>query len=156
MLNNRRKSHSTPLFPFFDNEQTLVRENRRRTPDRRVNNIGVDSNDESVKEATRLFLWHKKEVCELFPSTNEIIVGRAQNCELIFQNRYTSRHHASFKFENGEFTITDHSTNGTYIKSDEGEAFLMGEIIELHGSGIVSLGAPIEYVEKDVIHYICP
>ncbi|MFK7814759.1 MAG: FHA domain-containing protein [Gammaproteobacteria bacterium] len=153
---DRRITDNAPPFPFFDSEQTLVRENRRRMPDRRINNIQIDNNEESTKEATRLFLWHKEEVCELFPSTDEIIVGRAQACELIFQNKYTSRQHARFKFENGEFTITDHSTNGTYIKNDEGEVFLMGEKMELHGSGIVSLGTPIEYVEKDVIHYFCP
>ncbi len=155
-LDDRRVTDNAPPFPFFDSEQTLVRENRRRMPDRRINNIQIDGNEESTKQATRLFLWHKEEVCELFPSTNEIIVGRAQTCEIIFQNKYTSRQHARFKFENGEFIITDHSTNGTYIKNDEGEVFLMGERMELHGSGIVSLGTPIEYVEKDVIHYFCP
>ena len=113
MLSDRRKSDSAPLFPFFDKEQTLVQENRRRIPDRRINNIEIDSNYKSAKKATRLFLWHKDEVCELFPNTNEIIVGRATNSELIFQNLYISRHHASFKFENGKFIITDHSTNGT-------------------------------------------
>lgn len=153
---DRRRSDTEPPFPFFDSEQTLVRENRRRMPDRRINNIEIDSRNENTKEATRLFLWHKEEVCELFPGTEEIIVGRAQTCGLIFQNRYTSRQHAKFKFENGEFTISDQSTNGTYIKNDEGEMFLMGEKMELHGSGIVSLGTPIEYVEKDVIHYFCP
>lgn len=157
MLGDDRRRPDTELpFPFFDSEQTLVRENRRRMPDRRINNIEIDNSDASGKEATRLFLWYKEEVCELFPSTDEIIVGRAQSCGLIFQNRYTYRQHARFKFENGEFTITDHSTNGTYIKNDEGEMFLMGEKMELHGSGIVSLGTPIEYVEKDVIHYFCP
>lgn len=155
-LEDRRLSEDAPPFPFFDSEQTLVRENRRRIPDRRINNIEVGSNEESEKEATRLFLWHKEEVCELFPSTEEIIVGRAQTCGLIFQNRYTSRQHARFSYDNGDFTLTDHSTNGTYIKNDEGEMFLMGEKIELHGSGIVSLGTPIEYVDKDVIHYFCP
>jgi hypothetical protein len=155
-LEDRRESDDAPPFPFFDSEQTLVRENRRRIPDRRINNIEVDSNEESEKEATRLFLWHKEEVCELFPNTEEIIVGRAQTCGLIFQNRYTSRQHARFRYDNGDFTLTDHSTNGTYIKNDEGEMFLMGEKIELHGSGIVSLGTPIEYVDKDVIHYFCP
>lgn len=155
-LDDRRKSDDAPPFPFFDSEQTLVRENRRRMPDRRINNIEIDSNDGSAKEATRLFLWHKEEVCELFPSKDEIIVGRAQTCGLNIQNRYASRQHARFKFENDCFTITDHSTNGTYIKNGEGEMFLMGEKMELHGSGIVSLGTPIEYVEKDVIHYFCP
>jgi hypothetical protein len=155
-LEDRRLPEDAPPFPFFDSEQTLVRENRRRIPDRRINNIEVDSNEESEKEATRLFLWHKEEVCELFPNTEEIIVGRAQTCGLILQNRYTSRQHARFMYDNGDFTLTDHSTNGTYIKNDEGEMFLMGEKIELHGSGIVSLGTPIEYVDKDVIHYFCP
>ena len=155
-IEDRRRSDTEPPFPFFDSEQTLVRENRRRIPDRRINNIEIDNSNASIKEATRLFLWHKEEVCELFPGTEEIIVGRAQSCGLIFQNRYTSRQHSRFRFENGEFTITDHSTNGTYIKNDEGEMFLMGEKMELHGSGIVSLGTPIEYVEKDVIHYFCP
>lgn len=155
-LEDRRKSEDSPPFPFFDSDQTLVRENRRKLPDRRINNIEIESNEESGKEATRLFLWHKEEVSELYPSTEEIIVGRAQKCGLIIQNRYTSRQHARFLFEEGCFTITDHSTNGTYIKNDEGEMFLMGEKMELHGSGIVSLGTPIEYVEKDVIHYFCP
>ena len=156
LLDERRESDIAPPFPFFDSEQTLVRENRRRIPDRRINNIKIAGSNDSEKEATRLFLWHKEEVCELFPGTDEVIVGRAQSCGLIFQNRYTSRQHARFKFVDGEFTITDHSTNGTYIKNDEGEMFLMGEKMELHGSGIVSLGTPIEYVEKDVIHYFCP
>lgn len=153
---DRRITDNAPPFPFFDSEQTLVRENRRRMPDRRINNIQIDNSESSTKEATRLFLWHKEEVCELFPNSEEIIVGRAQSCELIFKNKYTSRQHARFSFENGQFTITDHSTNGTYIKNDEGEVFLMGEKMELHGSGIVSLGTPIEYVEKDVIHFFCP
>ena len=153
---DRRESDSCPPFPFFDSDQTLVRENRRRIPDRRINNIEISSGADPEKEATRLFLWHKEEVCELFPESNTIIVGRAQTCGLIFKNRYTSRQHARFEFDDGNFTITDHSTNGTYIKNDEGEMFLMGEKMELHGSGIVSLGTPIDYVEKDVIHYFCP
>ncbi|MGH1538020.1 MAG: FHA domain-containing protein [Gammaproteobacteria bacterium] len=161
-IEDRRVADDEPPFPFFDNEQTLVRENRRKIPDRRINNIEVNDGIEvtnieaSDKEATRLFLWHKEEVCELFPSSNEIIVGRTETCALIIENRYTSRQHARFKFENGGFSITDHSTNGTYIKNDEGEMFLMGEKIELHGSGIVSLGTPIDFADKDVIHFFCP
>jgi hypothetical protein len=155
-LTDRRTATDCPPFPFFDSEQTLVREDRRRIPDRRINNIQIQSSDEPSKEATRLFLWHKDEVCELFPDSDLVIVGRSHSCGLVFQNRYTSRQHARFTFEDGEFFITDHSTNGTYIKNDEGEMFLLGEKMELHGSGIVSLGTPIDYVEKDVIHYFCP
>jgi len=153
---DRRTTNSCPPFPFFDSEQTLIREDRRKTPDRRINNIEISGIESPSSETSRLFLWHKEKVCELFPDSDTIIVGRAQDCGLIFLNRYTSRQHAKFQYENGIFTITDHSTNGTYIKNDEGEMFLMGEKMELHGSGIVSLGTPIDYVEKDVIHYFCP
>ena len=153
---DRRAQIHSPAFPFFDSEQTLVREDRRRTPDRRINNIEIQVSDKGESATSRLFLWYKDDVCELLPDSPAIIVGRSPNCELIFSNRYTSRLHAKFEYGDGEFSVTDHSTNGTYIKNDEGEIFLMGEKLTLHGSGIVSLGTPIEYVEKDFIHYFCP
>ncbi len=153
---DRRAQMHSPAFPFFDSEQTLVREDRRRIPDRRINNIEIHSGEKSDTTKSRLFLWYKDDVCELLIDSPSVIVGRASNCELVFQNRYTSRQHARFEYDNEEFTVTDHSTNGTYIKNDEGEIFLMGEKLTLHGSGIVSLGTPIEYVEKDFIHYFCP
>lgn len=153
---DRRAQAHSPAFPFFDSEQTLVREDRRRMPDRRINNIEIHGGDKSETAKSRLFLWYKDDVCELLPDSPAIMVGRSPNCELNFYNRYTSRIHAKFEYENEEFTVTDQSTNGTYIKNDEGEIFLMGEKLTLHGSGIVSLGTPIEYVEKDFIHYFCP
>jgi len=154
--NDRRSIELSPAFPFFDSEQTLVREDRRHIPERRINNIQIQSSEKSETATLRLFLWYKDDVCELMPESPTVIVGRSASCELIFYNRYTSRQHAKFEYEDGEFTVTDHSTNGTYIKNDEGEMFLMGEKMPLHGSGIVSLGTPVEYVEKDVIHYFCP
>ncbi len=153
---DRRAQVHSPAFPFFDSEQTLVREDRRRTPDRRINNIEIHTGNNNDVAKLRLFLWYQDDVCELLPDSPNIVVGRSPNCELTLCNRYTSRLHAKFEYENGEFTVTDHSTNGTYIKNDEGEIFLMGEKMTLHGSGIVSLGTPIEYVEKDFIHYFCP
>ena len=153
---DRRTEEHSPAFPFFDSEQTLVREDRRRIPERRINNIEIDVGDKSESARSRLFLWYKDDVCELLQDSPAVVVGRSPNCELIFYNRYTSRLHAKFEYDDGEFTVTDHSTNGTYIKNDEGEIFLMGEKLTLHGSGIVSLGTPIEYVEKDFIHYFCP
>lgn len=154
-VDERRIHQLSPAFPFFDSEQTLVRDDRRRIPDRRINNIEIHNSAVSETVASRLFLWYKDDVCELLPDSPSVTVGRSSNCELKFYNRYTSRLHAKFQYENGEFTVTDQSTNGTYIKTDEGEMFLMGEKMPLRGSGIISLGTPIENVEKDVIHYFC-
>jgi len=35
---DRRCMIATPLFPFFDSEDTLVRQDRRQIPERRINN----------------------------------------------------------------------------------------------------------------------
>lgn len=153
---DRRGSNVSPAFPFFDSEQTLVREDRRRIPERRISNIEIHNNDIGRSATKRLFLWYQDDVFELFTESPEVIAGRGPSCAITFFNRYTSRQHAKFQFEDNEFSIADQSTNGTYIKNDEGEIFLMGEKMPLHGSGIISLGTPIEYVEKDVIHYFCP
>ncbi len=154
--NDRRSSDVSPAFPFFDSEQTLVREDRRRIPDRRISNIEIQADDKSNSNSNRLFLWYQDDVFELFTDSAEVVAGRGPGCAITFFNRYTSRQHAKFQYVENEFSITDQSTNGTYIKNDEGEVFLMGEKMPLHGSGIISLGTPIEYVEKDVIHYFCP
>ena len=43
-LEDRRVASDSPPFPFFDSDQTLVREDRRRIPDRRINNIEIQNN----------------------------------------------------------------------------------------------------------------
>lgn len=153
---DRRVIESSPAFPFFDCEQTLVREDRRRIPDRRIKNIEIHKDNVRDTTLKRLFLWYKDDVCEILPESPDIIIGRSPNCDLQFQNSYASRLHAKFECINNEFTITDMSTNGTYIKNEEGEMFILGEKMSLRGSGIISLGNPFEYVDEDVIHYFCP
>ena len=44
-----------------------------------------------------------------------ITIGRASNNDIIFDAQSISNHHADVVISNGRVTITDHSTNGTWI-----------------------------------------
>jgi len=48
---------------------------------------------------------------------NQITVGRNSQSSIVVSSQYTtvSGNHATITCENGEYTIEDHSTNGTYI-----------------------------------------
>ena len=44
-----------------------------------------------------------------------ITIGRASDNDIIFDAQSISNHHADVVISNGRITITDHSTNGTWI-----------------------------------------
>lgn len=157
---DRRKMISTPLFPFFDSEDTLVRQDRRQIPDRRINNIYVeDPNlngpDEDSEELgnKRLFVWFEDEIHEVKRAGDGVWLGRSPECLATFNSRFVSRKHSQLCYENDAYYLVDNSTNGTYIKNDDGEVFVTKDKIMVKGSGLISLGIPFDHEESDVIHY---
>ncbi len=157
---DRRKMISTPLFPFFDSEDTLVRQDRRQIPDRRINNIYVeDPNlngpDEESEELgnKRLFVWFEDEIHEVKRAGDGVWLGRSPECLATFNSRFVSRKHSQLCYENDAYYLVDNSTNGTYIKNDDGEVFITKDKIMVKGSGLISLGIPFDHEESDVIHY---
>lgn len=165
---DRRVMITTPLFPFFDSEDTLVRQDRRQVPERRINNVhimdpnievpndtyigaGLDT-DEDL-ENKRLFVWYEDEIHEIKREGEGVWVGRSSNCLATFTSRFVSRQHAKLSYENNAYYLIDNSVNGTYIKNDDGEVFITKDKIVVKGSGIISLGVPFDHSESDVIHY---
>lgn len=84
-----------------------------------------------------------------------LTVGRSSDCGLVIYNRYISRIHAHLEYIRGQFVLSDQSTNGTYIKNEESEFYLVGEKATLSGNGLISLGTPLEYSEEGRIHFFC-
>lgn len=161
---DRRGMAPPPLFPFFDSEDTLVRQDRRHTPDRRVNNIVVeDPNLNFVEDPNqnvgselgdkRLFIWFNDEIREVRRSEDSFWLGRSEKCMAGFSNRFVSRLHAKLVFQDNAYYLIDNSTNGTYVKNDDGEIFVTKEQVMVRGSGIISLGVPFEHADSEVIHY---
>ncbi len=51
----------------------------------------------------------------------EMTVGRAQNSDILLsKDKLTSRHHATVRYENGQYIIhDDHSANGTFVNGEQ-------------------------------------
>jgi predicted component of type VI protein secretion system len=67
-----------------------------------------------------------------------------------------SRYHSRIEHRRGKFIITDQSTNGTFIQTEEGqEIFLRREELTLYGSGYISLGKKVDRSDVNLMHFIC-
>tara|TARA_R110002049_G_scaffold124479_1_gene279997 strand:+ start:77823 stop:78347 length:525 start_codon:yes stop_codon:yes gene_type:complete len=158
---DRRIMIATPLFPFFDSEDTLVRQDRRLIPDRRINNITIEepvldkpgSRTEEALGNKRLFIWFQDEIHEIKRGNKDVWVGRSPDCLATFSSRFVSRKHARLYYEEGAYYLVDDSVNGTYIKNDDGETFITKGKVIVKGSGVISLGVPLDHSESDLIHF---
>ena len=158
---DRRIMIATPLFPFFDSEDTLVRQDRRLIPDRRINNITIEepvldqpgSRAEEELGNKRLFIWFQDEIHEIKRGNKDVWVGRSPDCLATFSSRFVSRKHARLYYEEGAYYLVDDSVNGTYIKNDDGETFITKGKVIVKGSGVISLGVPLDHSESDLIHF---
>ena len=82
------------------------------------------------------------------------VLGRGIDCELIIQGELISRYHSKIEHRRGKFILIDQSTNGTFIKTDDGkEVFLRREEIALYGEGYISLGKQIDRADAGLIHF---
>jgi adenylate cyclase len=70
-------------------------------------------------------------------------LGRGKECDLIIPAPQASRSHCIIECNRGKFTLSDNSTNGSYILHNDIELFFHQEKAPLVGSGQISLGEPI-------------
>ena len=85
------------------------------------------------------------------------IIGRGTQSDLHCKTRMASRVHATVEFRRGKFLLTDQSSNGTFVKTDEGEAiFLRRQELLLWGSGTIALGEESAAQDaSNTIRYVC-
>lgn len=88
--------------------------------------------------------------------TTSYILGRGKDCELIVKGDLISRHHSRIEHRRGKFIITDQSTNGTFLRTTEGQdIFLRREEFTVFGSGHISLGKKVDLGDSSIIHFLC-
>lgn len=68
-------------------------------------------------------------------------IGRDPACNLVVPTTYASRRHAVITPQRDRFVLTDQSTNGTFVVTQDGKlTYLKREPLQLLGSGSISLG----------------
>lgn len=86
-----------------------------------------------------------------------LTVGREEICDIRVLSRQTSRQHAVIDFSRESFILTDHSTNGTFVRAGTSlPVALRRDTTKLVGSGLIGFGAEPENETQDhVVTFRC-
>jgi hypothetical protein len=114
--------------------------------------------------ANKLVLEFQGRVIELQPTSEPLKVGRepppnlAAGIEFIAVGvGWVSRDHGLIEYKRGHYTFSDISTNGTYVRLDDGEEVLVHrDEHQLRKTGVISLGkAAGQNLPEMLIRYRC-
>jgi class 3 adenylate cyclase len=84
-------------------------------------------------------------------------LGRGTQADLVVAAPLASRVHCRFEFRRGKFVLVDQSTNGTFVRTADGEnVYLRREELLIWGSGVVALGEEISERNEHLIRFTCP
>lgn len=82
------------------------------------------------------------------------VLGRGDNCDLVVPSALTSRQHARIEYRRGKFILVDQSTNGTWVRLQDGsDVYLRREELPLWGEGVISLGEAIRDNDPALVHF---
>ena len=79
----------------------------------------------------------------------KLTIGRHESCDIVIPSPLASRQHGSIEFSRESFVLTDHSSNGTFIRTGDSPSVpLRRESAKLVGRGLVGIGAVPEHPEQ--------
>jgi hypothetical protein len=106
--------------------------------------IALDDDEDITKAKACEMTFRIKfdEQTKLFRSSRNTIIqiGRSGNSDIFIDSDQISRNHATIQLNYNTIYFEDHSSNGSYIYTDDREIFLSHEKIELSHRGHISCG----------------
>ena len=67
-----------------------------------------------------LVIWEGKPQYHVFRMKEQTLIGKSSECDLVFSDEYLSSEHASIRYRDNKFVITDlDSSNGTFVNDRE-------------------------------------
>ena len=97
--------------------------------------------ESQAKKAARLILEFRDQVVEVNDQRKSVILGRAEDNDLVIKGNLISRIHAKVEMRRGKFVLVDQSTNGTFVQNIKGEeTFIRRDSAEIRGEGTIGLG----------------
>jgi adenylate cyclase len=83
-------------------------------------------------------------------------LGRGQENDLVIKGNLVSRLHARIEAGKNRFMLVDQSTNGSFVRTQEGEdAFVRRDAIPLKGRGVIGLGRVPEPQSYHTVEFVC-
>jgi class 3 adenylate cyclase len=116
--------------------------------------IAVNGRD--ARRPRRLRLSVQSQEVVLDEQRTQVAIGRADDNDIVIRGNLISRLHARIEFSRNRFTLTDQSTNGTFVKiSGEEEAFVRRDSMPIKGEGLIGLGRIPDRDSPLTIHFVC-
>jgi len=104
----------------------------------------------------QLYLTYHNTIKEINTKSDDFIIGRSRQSNIIVNSDLASRHHAKIVYRKGKYVLIDQSTNGTFVKTQGGkEVYVQGEELPLSGSGFISLGKSVTVDNEHIIYFSC-
>lgn len=119
-----------------------------------VGSMTVDYSD-SVRDMRLRLRFDDRELV-VHKGASHIAIGRAEENDVVVKGRLSSRLHARIVIGRSNFVLIDHSTNGTFVETDDGEQlFIRQDIRQLEGNGMIGLGCLPQRNSPHTIHFTC-
>ena len=97
--------------------------------------------ESKAKKAAKLILEFRDQVVEVNDQRKSVILGRAEDNDLVIKGNLISRIHAKVEMRRGKFVLVDQSTNCTFVQNIKGEeTFIRRDSAEIRGEGTIGLG----------------
>ena len=110
-------------------------------PEEATSMLPTIEGENKAKKAARLVLEFRDQVVEVNDQRKSVIIGRAEDNDLIIKGNLISRIHAKVEMRRGKFMLVDQSTNGTFVQNIQGEeTFIRRDTAEIKGEGTIGLG----------------
>ena len=106
------------------------------------------------RKASILELSFRDQTVEVHDQRKSVIMGRADDNDLVIKGNLISRIHAKVEMRRGKFVLVDQSTNGTFVLNLQGEeTFVRRDSTEIDGEGTIGLGRAEKPGEALAIHF---
>jgi pSer/pThr/pTyr-binding forkhead associated (FHA) protein len=102
-----------------------------------------------------LILKYGKVVVLVNETNTRVEIGRQKSNDIQVVNNRVSRTHALIEYKNGQYYLTDQSSNGTYLlmEGHKGISVKKKEIM-LTAKGVIGPGYKVDFKSADAIHII--
>ena len=122
--------------------------------DEDVTRMATGMLDAAKAPEAKLILSYRNQNIEINKSRPSVVMGRSKDCDFPIAEKLASRQHVRIELRRDKFFIIDQSTNGTHVRSENGEdAFLRREELPLNGNGQISLGKAFTENPTEVVQY---